>query len=276
MKRLIWIFIGTATVIGLGFLIAGTGNHITQRTQTPQAASEVETQPTSQVKSRSLAESKSLDGAVASNNPQTTIEVVASIPPSATTAKTPVTDLILDQALDAVLSSQTSFEQKQTAWTQLRKAGKLDSAISQLEQRVTANPQSADSIAALGTAYYKKAGNTEDIRESAILAMKADKALEAALNLDPSNWDARYMRAAGMAHWPPELNKTKDVIEQFQSLIQDQESQAPQSHFAKSYLKLGEVYQKAGYAQYATEIWQRGSVLFPADSDLNEKLAASK
>jgi tetratricopeptide (TPR) repeat protein len=158
----------------------------------------------------------------------------------------------------------------------LRKTGKLDQAITELEQRVTANPGSAVDVTALGEGYYKKAGNTDDVRERATLAMKADQTLEAALNLEPSNWEARFTKAAGMSYWPAELNKGKEVTQELQTLIQQQETQASQPQFARTYVLLGEQYEKAGRANDAAQVWQSGAKQFPNDSDLQHKLAAQQ
>lgn len=79
-----------------------------------------------------------------------------------------------------------------------------------------------------------------------------------------------------MSYWPPDLNKGQEVIEQFQTLIQQQETQPPQPQFARSYLRLGEQYQKAGYPDYAAQIWQRGAALFPNDAILKNKLGSAR
>src|SRR5207253_2817530 len=115
--------------------------------------------------------------------------------------------LALNQTIEMLVSPQASFEQKQAAWKQLKEMGKLDQAISDLEQRTTNEPQKAEYAAALGQAYLKKCALTRDVREQAILAMKADQTLDVALGLDPSNWEARYTKAIGMSYWPAQLNK---------------------------------------------------------------------
>ena len=111
-----------------------------------------------------------------------------------------------------------------------------------------------------------------DVREQAILAMKADKTLEAALNLDPSNWEARFIKAVGMSYWPANLNKSGEVVEQFLKLIQQQEGQPKEPQFAQPYLWLGKEYEKAGQAEYAAQVWQRGAALFPDNKELQNKL----
>ena len=179
----------------------------------------------------------------------------------------------LDQSIATLLSPQVGFEQKQTTWKQLRKAGKLDPVIVDLEQRAADEPQSADTAAALGQAYFQKCAAIDDIREQAILIMKADEAFETALKLDASNWEARYTKAVAMSYWPPELNKGNEVIDQFRTLIEQQETQPPQPNFARTYTRLGEQYAKTGHPDDAARVWQRGAALFPQDEDLKKKLA---
>jgi hypothetical protein len=147
-------------------------------------------------------------------------------------------------------------------------------AISDLEQRTTNDPGSVENVAALGQAYLKKCGVIQDVREQAILAMKADQMLESALKLDPSNWDARYTKAVGMSYWPAQMNKGREVIEQFDALIRDQEAQPVQPQFARSYAWLGDQYKKADQADYAVQVWQRGAAFFPQNEELKTRLAA--
>jgi tetratricopeptide (TPR) repeat protein len=184
--------------------------------------------------------------------------------------------LAFDQAMQTILSPQATYQQKKDAWEQLKDSRKLDQAVGQLEQLVASNPQSAADIAALGQAYMKQCDEYKDIRDKAILVMKADQTFDAALNVDPSNWDARFNKAVGMSYWPPELNKTQEVFQQFQTLIQQQEAEPPQPQFALSYVWLGNQYQKAGYPDEATQTWQRGAALFPDNSQLRKKLASAQ
>jgi tetratricopeptide (TPR) repeat protein len=106
--------------------------------------------------------------------------------------------------------------------------------------------------------------------------MKADQAFDLALGLDPLNWEARYTKALAMSYWPSELNKGQEVITQFRSLIEQQEAQAPQPEFERSYLRLGEEYEKAGRNDYALQVWQRGIAWFPESQDLKKKLDSKR
>ena len=179
---------------------------------------------------------------------------------------------LVAQAIANLVSPQAAFSQKQAAWQQLSASGKLDQAITHLEQQVAANPKAAEYPATLGQAYLHKAGTIQDVREQGILGMKADQNFEAALALDPANWEARFWRATAMSYWPPQLNKTQEVIENVLELVKLQEAQAPQPQFAQTYVLLGEQYQKSGYEEYATQAWQRGAQLFPGDPRLRDKL----
>ncbi|PWT89426.1 MAG: hypothetical protein C5B56_07130 [Proteobacteria bacterium] len=181
---------------------------------------------------------------------------------------------ILEQTVDTLISAQFTHEQKQAAWKQLQDGGKLDQAITALEQRVAGDPTSPEIVAALGHAYIKKCGMLQDVREQAILAMQADKLFDTALGLDPANWEARFTKAVALSYWPANLNKGEEVIQHFETLVQQQEAQAPQPQFAETYAWLGDQYRKAGRAEDARAIWQRGAELFPSNDGLKTKLAS--
>jgi tetratricopeptide (TPR) repeat protein len=93
------------------------------------------------------------------------------------------------------------------------------------------------------------------------------------LSDDPANWEARYTRTAILSHYPAEMNKGQEVIDQFTQLINQQEAQPPQAQFAKTYVALGDQYQKLGQNDYALATWQAGAQLFPSDKTLRKRLA---
>jgi len=165
-----------------------------------------------------------------------------------------------------LISAQVSFQEKQALWHQLGRQGKLDELIAALEQGAADHPAAAEYPAALGQAYVNKIPASRDPRDPAILGLKADQCFDAALELDPSNWDARFFKAYSMSYWPAELNKAPEVIEQLNQLIELQESTTSQPYFAQTYVLLADQYQKAGYADYARQVRQRGAALFPQDA----------
>jgi tetratricopeptide (TPR) repeat protein len=183
---------------------------------------------------------------------------------------------LMTRTVDTLVSPQASHDQKQDAWKYLGDAGKIDQAITELEKRTSSDPSNAVCAAVLGHAYLHKCGNIKDVREQGILAMQADKMFDTALSLDPSNWEARFIKAVAMSYWPPMLNKGDEVIQHFTTLIEQQEAQAPQPHFAETYAWLGDQYQKAGRAEDAKAVWQRGAMLFPTNEKLRTKLASAQ
>ncbi len=271
MKRLILAIFGLSTLAGLAFYM--------KRPAPPSvlpAETAVESAPSQPVENSQPAEPV----AARTQRPPRVADESGDFRQSASATAPPTGARSVDAAafkcaIDALASAETSYEQKQAIWKQFRDAGKLDQAIAELERRAADDPRSAAAQSALGQAYLKKCGDIKDVREQAILAMQADKVLDTALSLDPNNWDARFTKSAAMSHWPASLNKGQEVIDNFQTLIQQQEAQPQQPQFAKSYIQLGDYYQKAGNPDYANQVWQRGAALFPDNEELRGKLTAT-
>jgi cytochrome c-type biogenesis protein CcmH/NrfG len=182
------------------------------------------------------------------------------------------------RAMDALVSKQSSFQEKQAALKQLRDASELDQAIAALKAGMADNPDDAVYPAALGEAYIYKlmtAKESGKYNELAILGLQADQSFDAALKLDPSHWDAQYYKAASLAHWPPEMNKGPEVIQRLSSLIDQQEAMPSQPQFAQTYVLLGEQYQKAGQPDYAVQTWKLGAARFPGDATLRKKTSGA-
>jgi hypothetical protein len=264
MKMLIWAVLGAAGLVGTMLYV--NRPHVVSVT-TAEAAAEA-TVPES-------------------SNGQPVVESVAAPAPSAPSPQTPrpqgwmaaashraeLDSSPVDQLVDLLASPQATHEQRQAAWKQLRDTGKLDQAISQLELKMAANSRDGGYPAALGQAYLKKCATLDDTREKGILALQADKLFETALTLDPSNWDARFTKAVALTYWPPSMNKGDEVVQQFNTLLQQQQEQPPQSHFANTYLMLGNYYQKNGHPDSALAVWQQGAGQFPDNEELKNKLA---
>jgi len=186
-------------------------------------------------------------------------------------ASTPFT-----RAIDTLISAQANFQQKQAAWKELRDAGQLDQVIEALTRGAAENRMSAAYPAALGQAQLQKAGelsrNGGTISEMGILGMQADQNFDAALNLDPTCWEAQFFKAVAMSYWPLELNKGDEVIERLSRLIDQQETMAPQPQFAQTYIVLGDQYEKMGQTDYAIATWQIGAQRFPGNAAFRQKI----
>ena len=192
---------------------------------------------------------------------------------SATEASARVVDTAIKQAIESLLSPQLSHEQRRDILKKLNESGKLEQAISELEQRVASDPSNAAYQTLLGQANLEKAvAMQDDSPDKFILVMQAMKSFDAALSLDPADWEARFTRTAILSHYPAGLNKGQEVIDQFTQLINQQEAQPPQAQFAKTYVLLGDQYQKLGQNDYALATWQAGANLFPGDSTLRKRL----
>jgi len=272
MKRMFWLVLCLAAAAAVAFSIA-------KRNSAPAASVSSQAEPAStETTDRDAPESEPALPAKKFRArriaPDDSVASAAS-PPAVAAAVEPVSEELLQlrRSVDQLVSPQTSFQQKYATWTQLRDAGKLNQVIAELEQRATNNPASAEYPAALGQAYIHQIATTKDTRQYALLGLKADQSFDTALELDPANWEARFFKALAMSYWPTEMNRGDEVIQRFTRLIQDQEQQTAQPHFAQSYVWLGEQYQKTGHPDYAEQVWRRGAELFPAEPMLQQKLA---
>src|ERR1051326_2642466 len=197
--------------------------------------------------------------------------VLNEVKPDNATNSTPPT--AFRQAIDILVSPQTSFQQRQAAWKQLRDAGELDKALATLKQGAADDPTSAEYPTALGEVYVYKLQTIRDFHEVSILALQADQSFNTALGIEPANWEAQFFKAAALSRWPPEMNKGPEVIQQFSNLIDQQEAMPPQPQFAQTYLLLGDQYKKTGQRDFALQTWRLGLARFPGDSTLQARIA---
>jgi hypothetical protein len=116
--------------------------------------------------------------------------VLGEVKPDNATNSTPPT--AFRQVIDILVSPQTSFQQRQAAWKQLRDAGELDQALATLKQGAADNSTSAEYPTALGEAYVYKLQTIRDFHEVSILALQADQSFNTALGIEPTNWEARF------------------------------------------------------------------------------------
>lgn len=177
------------------------------------------------------------------------------------------------QPLRTLVSPQATYAQKKAAWKELRESQQLDKAITDLEQAVRADPSTAEYPTALAEGYLQKLTTIDDAREKSVLAIRADQSFDQALKVDPTNWEARFVKAVALSYWPESLNKSGEVIDNLVTLMEQQESRPPQPHFVQTYVLLGDQYLKVGYTDDARETYRRGASMFPGDNTLREKLA---
>jgi lipoprotein NlpI len=264
------------TILGIGAVV-GSGFYFKQRHDIGTA--DVRSIGSPGVEEKQVQEQATAPAQLHGSATQVQVEKTRQVgiaPPEAPLEPARLDPSMVTRAVDALLSPETSYDQKRAAWNQLRQGGHLDVATAELQQRFTNNPNNADCAAVLGHAYLVKCGTSTDVREQGILAMQADKLFDTALNLDTHNWEARFNKALALSYWPATMGKADEVIDHFTTLIQQQEAQPQQSHFADSYMWLGDQYKKAGRLDDARSVWQRGAYLFPADQKLADRLGAGR
>jgi tetratricopeptide (TPR) repeat protein len=179
------------------------------------------------------------------------------------------------QAVDSLLTA-TNGAQKHDLFQQIVKAGQIDDVIAELTQRAASNPNDASLPTTLGEAQLNKLRALKesgaDENAMGILALQADQSFNAALKIDPQNWEAQFVKASSMYYWPANPARDNDVAQRLSSLIDQQEAMPAQPDFAKTYLLLGNQYQKLGQPDKAMATWQLGLQKYPGDSTLRGKV----
>jgi tetratricopeptide (TPR) repeat protein len=271
MKQLIYALLGVA-VIGGGIALSASR----QKTPVvPSAQARTESAPSPATVNNAPVQPPVASPSSPQPVPVDTGDSKPTVPAmaSSTGASARMVDSAVKQAIDSLLSGQLTHEQRRDMLKKLVESGKIDEAISKLQQQAANNPNNAELQTALGQAYIEQAAAMKDFSpDKGILVMQAMKSFDTALNDDSANWEARFTRTAVMSHYPAEMNKGQEVIDQFTQLINQQETQTPQPQFVKTSVLLGDQYQKLGQNDYALATWQAGAQLFPGDKTLRKRL----
>jgi tetratricopeptide (TPR) repeat protein len=182
----------------------------------------------------------------------------------------------IHKMVDALLTAK-SAQEKHNLFQQLIKSGQIDDAIAELKLRAAQNPNDPEIPTTLGEAMINKVGAIHaaggDINEEGILAMQADQSFNAALKIDPQNFEAQLVKSISQTYWPAEPARDAQVVQTLSGLIDRQETMASQPDFAQTYIYLGNEYQKIGQPDKAQATWQLGATKFPNDPTLQKKLA---
>jgi tetratricopeptide (TPR) repeat protein len=179
------------------------------------------------------------------------------------------------KALFAEMSGK-SWEDMQALWRKAAEAGVLDELVAMFEKNATDHPNDAKAQVDLGHAYIQKTMSVPDGPGKGLWSMKADRAYDKALDLDDHNWEARFSKGVNLSFWPPALGKQRDAIAQFETLVQQQQGQPLQPHFAETHLWLGNMYSQIGQKAQALAAWQAGLALFPGNEELQHQIALAQ
>jgi tetratricopeptide (TPR) repeat protein len=193
---------------------------------------------------------------------------VAEAKPLASAAGALDPDAMLEQLLDPSLS----HAEREALWKKIRDAGLTDKLVSMMEDFAKARPNDPDAQVALGGAYLQKIFEVGNGPEAGVWATKADKSFDAALALNPQHWDARFAKAISLSFWPPMFGKQAEAINNFETLIKQQESGSSKPGYAQTYLWLGNLYLQQGKTDLAKQTYQGGLKQFPQDEALLKQL----
>ncbi len=119
----------------------------------------------------------------------------------------------------------------------------LDAVISQLKQQAQENPNNPEIPTTIGEAQLneiramKENGNS-DVDQIGILAMQADQEFGAALQIDPKNWEAQFVKDSSMYYWPADPQRDNHVVQSLTGLIDQQETMPSNPDFTQTYVRL--------------------------------------
>lgn len=186
-------------------------------------------------------------------------------------------DIAFGKLIDKLLSTNLSGADKHNLFEQLRKNNQLDQAIAALQQREAADPNNPEIPTTIGEAQLNKlralhdSGDTDNT-DLGILAMQADQNFNAALKLDPNNYEAQLVKNISMSYWPADPTRDAQVVQTLSGLIDQQESMPASQDYAQTYLYLGNEYQKIGQPDKALATWQLDLQKYPNNTALQQKI----
>jgi tetratricopeptide (TPR) repeat protein len=182
-------------------------------------------------------------------------------------------DFNFGDSLNQILTGTLPDTERDAIWNRAHESGKFKDLLAALEARAAADPNNAQLQFELGYGYLQPIIHGEATGvEAGEWSMKSDRAYDAALAIDPSNWDARFNKAVSYSFWPPIMGKQPAAIEHFEILIEQQSRMAPAPEFAQTYLYLGNMYEQTGQSDKAKQTWNLGLAAFPQNADLRNQL----
>jgi tetratricopeptide (TPR) repeat protein len=198
-----------------------------------------------------------------------TPEVAVQTPPPAEVAIT------IETAMAQLCDPEATYAQRTAIWEKVNKAGMLDAVVKSMEERAAREPNNPDVKVDLGNAYLQEVFAASPMSKGK-WAMKANDSFDAALELNPEHWEARFTKAVSLSNWPAFLGKQSQAISEFETLIKQQNAGPKKDEHAQTYLYLGNMYQGTGSVAKAIEAWQKGLELFPDNADLKQHIADAK
>ncbi|MFT4539612.1 MAG: tetratricopeptide (TPR) repeat protein [Planctomycetota bacterium] len=171
---------------------------------------------------------------------------------------------------------QLDSAERQLAWNKLTEAGLAEEALAWFETMVDDDPNDPDKRVQLGEIYLLSLQEVGNGPMAGVLASKADKSFDAALDIDQGHWGARFNKAVALSFWPPVFGKQSEAIQQFEHLVDLQGQRTSSPEHAQTHLLLGNMYQQLGQQAKAIEAWQVGVQRFPGNESLAKQLSLAQ
>jgi tetratricopeptide (TPR) repeat protein len=174
----------------------------------------------------------------------------------------------------AALESLARCAEAAEAGNQPEASAAADEAWSGFEAWAKARPQDPGPLVGQASLLLQCRIPFAAFMEQGALSARASEILLAALELDPTHWEGRYLLGINYFHNPEFMGLTDDAIVQFETLLAQQGERADFPEMAGPYVYLGDLYLRVGRSEDARATWERGAALFPDDPRLAERLAA--
>jgi tetratricopeptide (TPR) repeat protein len=189
--------------------------------------------------------------------------------PSLSAAQQPTSpDPLLDAADSALQSCSASAAARRIAEARDAARRAEDAFRSRLAQR----PNDVRALVGLARTISQCRIPGAEFMEMGELSAEAISLLQRALELEPSNWVARYILAMNYFGAPAFLGRAADAARELDRLIEQQGQRNDVADFARPYEYRGALWERAGQRDSASVVWERGLRLFPADSALRARL----
>ncbi len=188
---------------------------------------------------------------------------------ASTTAAEPAnTPVDVTQFLAQLSTSGLSQAERDELWAQVQEAGATDELVSRFE--AIAGDQSRDATAQLqlARAYFAKMRSTPGGPQAGKWGSRGADALLRALELDETNWEARFALARHY-YW---ADMQAESLREFELLVRQQRDRTPLDKHAEAFVWLGHLYYNLDRAEDAEKTWRSGLDLFPKDTALQSRL----
>lgn len=169
-------------------------------------------------------------------------------------------------AVGRLLDPGWTEEERIAIWDELFAKGMLDAVVAEYERRAQAAPNDTTASTELGFAYHQKMRHSANGPEKGKWGQRGSEAYARTLELDDSNWDARFAQAQHF--WYADM--PGDALRHLQILREQQTTRRSEGKHAQAFVLLGNLYMQQGNAAEAKKVWAEGLERFPGDVRLGE------